>query len=242
MAKPKFKVGDMVYSHRFGGGVVTKVLEYALYPIEVKWTERPASSSLTYYDYFTSDGWLECEQANPQLDIVLDEREKQTKENTTFDVWLNRVRDYLLTQLEKRRANSKEKKKEDTGFKVGDIVYSSYYGYGIVEHIFNTEINPYPVVVRWAQNENIATEPNTLLTKVDYSPINPSHYQVAGIPEAIDIMEHLMTQEQFKGFLWGNIIKYAYRYGRKGDEHDTAGKIEWYANRLKEACSKEKSD
>ena len=80
------------------------------------------------------------------------------------------------------------------------------------------------------------------LTKVDYSPINPSHYQVAGIPEAIDIMKHLMTQEQFKGFLWGNIIKYAYRYGRKGDEHDTAGKIEWYANRLKEVCVEEKKE
>lgn len=77
---------------------------------------------------------------------------------------------------------------------------------------------------------------------VEYSPINPSHYRVEGIPEAIDIVEHLMTKEQLKGFLWGNIIKYAYRYGRKGDEHDTAGKIEWYANRLKEACSKEKND
>lgn len=77
---------------------------------------------------------------------------------------------------------------------------------------------------------------------VECSPINPSHYRVEGIPEAIDIVEHLMTKEQLKGFLWGNIIKYAYRYGRKGDEHDTAGKIEWYANRLKEACSKEKSD
>lgn len=208
-------------------------------------------------------------------------------------------------------------------FKVGDMVYSSYYGYGIVWYIFNTETNPYPVVVQWGQNENIATEPNTLdyytvdgeystddheperdislangkkdegvensmeeelrvgdwvwlnpnekgiitfiypnketcivdseldgevetvmagLTKAEYSPINPSHYRVAGIPEAIDIMEHLMTQEQFKGFLWGNIIKYAYRYGRKGDEHDTAGKIEWYANRLKEMCAEEKKE
>lgn len=80
------------------------------------------------------------------------------------------------------------------------------------------------------------------LTKVEYSPINPSHYQVKGIPEAIDIMKHLMTQEQFKGFLWGNIIKYAYRYGRKGDEHDTAGKIEWYANRLKGVCAEEKKE
>ena len=32
------------------------------------------------------------------------------------------------------------------------------------------------------------------------------------------------------------------RYGRKGDEHDTAGKIEWYANRLKEVCAEEKKE
>lgn len=64
--------------------------------------------------------------------------------------------------------------------------------------------------------------------------VNPSHYQVAGIPEAIEIMHGLMTKEQFEGFLWGNILKYAYRYGRKGDKKETAGKIEWYARKLKE--------
>ena len=208
-------------------------------------------------------------------------------------------------------------------FKVGDRVFSFYYGRGVVERISKTEFGPYPVVVRWGQDENSAKEPNTCnyytmdgkyydddskpeydiflvngdkdegvednmeeelkigdwvwlnpnekgiitfiypnketcivdseldgeveavmagLTKVEYSPINPSHYRVKGIPEAIDIMKHLMTQEQFKGFLWGNIIKYAYRYGRKGDEHDTAGKIEWYANRLKEVCAEEKKE
>lgn len=49
-----------------------------------------------------------------------------------------------------------------------------------------------------------------------------------------DIMTHLMNREQLEGFLWGNIIKYAYRYGRKGDEAETAGKIKWYAQKLKE--------
>ena len=63
--------------------------------------------------------------------------------------------------------------------------------------------------------------------------INPAHYKVEGIPEAIDIMNHLMTPEQFEGFLWGNIMKYAYRFGRKGDKGETAGKIAWYANQLK---------
>ena len=63
--------------------------------------------------------------------------------------------------------------------------------------------------------------------------INPSHYKVEGLPEAIDIMNHLMTPEQFEGFLWGNIMKYAYRFGRKGDKGETVGKIAWYANQLK---------
>lgn len=94
--------------------------------------------------------------------------------------------------------------------------------------------------IKEEDNNNNKEDEEKADVKVEYSPINPSHYRVDGIPEAIDIMEHLMTQEQFKGFLWGNIIKYAYRYGRKGDEHDTAGKIEWYANRLKEACGEKR--
>ncbi len=69
----------------------------------------------------------------------------------------------------------------------------------------------------------------------DSDAVNPMHYQVAGIPEAIEIMEHLMTKEQLEGFLWGNILKYAYRYGRKGDKKETAGKIAWYAKKLEEA-------
>ena len=68
------------------------------------------------------------------------------------------------------------------------------------------------------------------------NPINPSHYRVEGIPEAIDIMRGLMTDEQLEGFLWGNIIKYAYRYGRKGKTQgaktETAAKIKWYADAM----------
>lgn len=67
--------------------------------------------------------------------------------------------------------------------------------------------------------------------------VNPAHYQVEGIPEAIEIIQGLMTKEQFEGFLWGNILKYAYRYGRKGDKKETAGKIAWYAKKLKEVAN-----
>lgn len=74
---------------------------------------------------------------------------------------------------------------------------------------------------------------DALNKKVDDA-INPSHYKVDGLPEAIDIINHLMHMEQYEGFLWGNILKYAYRFGRKGNKAETAGKIEWYAKQLKE--------
>lgn len=140
-------------------------------------------------------------------------------------------------------------------FKVGDRVQSSEFGVGVIEDIEDSEPQ-YPLVVKWVEGsfldgtyssftleghyyDNRADEEKdiTLLEEEDNlktDAINPSHYQVAGIPEAIEIMQKIMTKEQFEGFLWGNILKYAYRYGRKGDKKETAGKIEWYARKLKE--------
>ena len=68
---------------------------------------------------------------------------------------------------------------------------------------------------------------------------NPSYYNVEGASQPIEDMEALMTPEQFEGFLWGNIIKYSKRFGRKGDKILTLGKIVWYADRLKKHLEKE---
>ena len=86
-----------------------------------------------------------------------------------------------------------------------------------------------------AQNDESTVErmEDALNKKVDAA-VNPAHYKVEGLPEAIDIINHLMHREQHEGFLWGNILKYAYRFGRKGDKAETAGKIEWYAKQLKD--------
>ena len=83
-------------------------------------------------------------------------------------------------------------------------------------------------------SSDVCTPIDTLVKIAEDDAINPSHYKVDGIPEAIEIMEHLMAKEQLEGFLWGNILKYVYRYGRKGDKAETAGKIAWYANHLKD--------
>lgn len=81
-----------------------------------------------------------------------------------------------------------------------------------------------------------------LLKNIEKDPINPSHYRVNGIPEAIEIMSKLMEKAQYEGFLWGNIVKYAYRYGRKGDKAETAKKIEWYAHALGELLEADKDE
>lgn len=142
----------------------------------------------------------------------------------------------------------------DEKFHVGDRVFAPFYGYGTVVNI-DADNDNYPIEVKWDDLRNgyftskgrfwkykdvddeytikVVTEEEVDKTK-EVDAINPSHYQVSGIPEAIEIMQHLMTKEQFEGFLWGNIIKYSYRYGRKGDKAETAGKIAWYANKLKE--------
>lgn len=60
---------------------------------------------------------------------------------------------------------------------------------------------------------------------------NPSYYKDM-VHEPIEVMKERMTHEQFEGFLWGNIIKYALRYSRKEEKKKTAEKILEYASWL----------
>ena len=65
---------------------------------------------------------------------------------------------------------------------------------------------------------------------------SPSYYKQASV-EAIELMKELMTPQQFEGFVWGNVIKYAYRYGKKGSRAETAAKIKQYAEWLEEEAT-----
>lgn len=97
------------------------------------------------------------------------------------------------------------------------------------------DITPFEVI-DWSKKEDtgVVDRIEEALSKKTDDAINPSHYKVKGLPEAHEIINHLMHREQYEGFLWGNILKYAYRFGRKGDKAETAGKIAWYATQLKE--------
>lgn len=60
--------------------------------------------------------------------------------------------------------------------------------------------------------------------------VNPSHYKDTPI-ECIEAIKAAMTEQQFQGYLRGNVIKYLWRYENKGGKVDLE-KAEWYLKRL----------
>ena len=57
------------------------------------------------------------------------------------------------------------------------------------------------------------------------SPEEAVHYH--GAVEPIELMQSILTTEEFKGFLKGNAIKYAFRAGRKAGESSEKDKTKF---------------
>ena len=62
---------------------------------------------------------------------------------------------------------------------------------------------------------------------------NPSHYTQGDI-ECIDAIRASMTDEEFKGFLKGNAMKYLWRYRMKGNPIQDLEKSNWYICKLED--------
>lgn len=66
----------------------------------------------------------------------------------------------------------------------------------------------------------------------DFDPVDrPAHY-AGGAIEPIDVLEHMLSPEEFRGFLRGTLFYYNWRHGRKDARPVEAGKMRWYAQRL----------
>lgn len=71
-----------------------------------------------------------------------------------------------------------------------------------------------------------------------YEAVNsPAHYsrksgENPNAMECIDAIEDSMTQEQFVGFLRGNVMKYLWRFDKKGNAHQDLLKAMYYLERL----------
>lgn len=64
---------------------------------------------------------------------------------------------------------------------------------------------------------------------------HPSHYNHGG-KETIEILKDFLTEDEFKGFLKGNVLKYMHRYKFKNGMEDL-NKASWYLDKLKETES-----
>ena len=68
--------------------------------------------------------------------------------------------------------------------------------------------------------------------KADDVQVGGSHYKDMPV-QPWTVMQAVLSEEEFRGFLKGNIIKYAMRQGRK-DGSDDAGKLQHYLQKLRE--------
>ena len=65
---------------------------------------------------------------------------------------------------------------------------------------------------------------------------SPSHYTQGGI-ETIDYIQAKLSQEEFIGYLKGNILKYVSRAGLKDEIIQEYDKASWYLERLKDVVN-----
>ena len=69
-------------------------------------------------------------------------------------------------------------------------------------------------------------------TRADNLQISGNHYKEMAV-QPWELMESVLTHEEFVGYLKGNVIKYALRAGRK-DGSDDLGKCRHYMMKLAE--------
>jgi len=61
---------------------------------------------------------------------------------------------------------------------------------------------------------------------------HPAHYQLDGLQvEALEIIKASLTQEEFKGYLIGNLLKYLLRHKKKNNVEDIK-KMLFYSKEL----------
>lgn len=223
-----FKVGDRVFSPFHNYGTIVGIDETdRSYPITVQWDESRYKLGIDL-STFTEDGYL-----------FFGNKTENTKITKVGGEKVGQIVGVINYSIAKKMAADEEKRSvEGRKFKVGERVWSPYFGGGKVTSTEAAAKSLPNIMKELAEEDNkdestVERMEDALSKKVDDA-INPSHYKVEGLPEAIDIIKHLMHREQYEGFLWGNILKYAYRFGRKGDKAETAGKITWYANQLKD--------
>ena len=67
---------------------------------------------------------------------------------------------------------------------------------------------------------------------MDHDAVNKPFHYASGNVECIEALEASMTVAQFEGFLKGNVMKYIWRFEKKGNPLQDLKKAAWYLNLL----------
>lgn len=230
----KFHVGDRVHTIFNGAGTIVEKRDDPDYPFVVKWdsaTNTLSESTSTY----TADGEYYAHNHDPDSMITTEKPEKFQIGDRVFTPFHKYG---TIVEIDGSDATYPITVKwDESRYKIGiDLSTFTDDGYLFInDKTEDTKITKVKADMTFTEtNEGTIERMEDALNKKVEDAVNPAHYKIEGLPEAINIINHLMHREQYEGFLWGNILKYAYRFGRKGDKAETAGKIEWYAKQLKE--------
>ena len=67
---------------------------------------------------------------------------------------------------------------------------------------------------------------------------HPKHYRLEGVREVLDVIRYALSEEEYMGFLKGNVIKYTLRAPYKGEADQDWEKASYYADLVKELCER----
>ena len=91
--------------------------------------------------------------------------------------------------------------------------------------------NTIPLKENMADEAEIGAEVNDIIFSKNDNVNSPPHYKY-GKKETIDVIQDCMTDDEYHGYLKGNVLKYISRYKFKGEPLEDLKKAQWYLNRL----------
>ena len=136
-------------------------------------------------------------------------------------------------------------------FSVGDMVgfeiCNEYTSLGnIIDILQDNDVISYRVQIGATKKIKTFAEPELVLVKKNDSiPVrdnvnHPDHYTNGKI-ECIDYIQDKLTDDEFRGYIKGNVMKYITREKHKNGDEDIK-KAQWYLNRLVDVISNTDSE
>lgn len=114
---------------------------------------------------------------------------------------------------------------QSTDCKMYELINSDIKEYHTLEDV----LTGYKMIYAWVKRYDVIEQKDNENKNVNH----PNHYtQNGNKKETIEEIRESMSDEEYKGFLKGNIIKYISRCEYKGKTVEDLQKAEWYLKRL----------